>query len=51
MPIKLKRKNNRLKHKGKVKITQLTDTTDVTDGQNCKILKRIEIRDFENCSA
>ena len=29
----------------------MTETTDVTDGQNWRRLKRIKIRIFENCSA
>ena len=33
------------------RLNNTKDTTDATDGQNRRRLKRIEIRVFENCSA
>ena len=35
----------------KGRLNNITETTDVTDGQKWRRLKRIEIRIFENCSA
>ena len=32
-------------------LNNTTETTDATDGENWRRLKRIEIRVFENCSA